>query len=222
MPHYHPADYLDLYDFRQRVFALYAERNRATESGEDSEWILQRFREGRDALFARHPQSALDGEQRERFTGLAYFPYNPEACVEAVVDTAITPEELRVDDGEQSMGIRRAGILRFELAGQAAALTLYWVNVYGGGLFLPFRDATARQETYGGGRYLIDTVKGSDFVRLPAAEGEWRVRLDFNYAYNPSCAYNYRWVCPLAPPENHLPMAIRAGEKTYPDPDERP
>jgi uncharacterized protein (DUF1684 family) len=217
MPHYHPADYLDLYDFRRRVFALYAERNRAVQSGEAGEQTVQRFREGRDELFARHPQSALDAEQRQRFTGLSYFPYDADACVEAVVDTQISPEELRVDDGERSMGIRRVGLLRFQLRGQEAALTLYWVDVYGGGLFLPFRDATSRLETYGGGRYLVDTVKGSDVVRVPSVSGEWRVLLDFNYAYNPSCAYNYRWVCPLAPPENHLPMAIRAGEKTYAD-----
>src|SRR6185437_16744973 len=103
-------------------------------------------------------------------------------------------------------------------------LAVYWIDVYGGGLFLPFRDATSGGETYGAGRYLHDTVKGSDLLRLDesaitvsAASGYTggRILLDFNYAYNPSCAYDPRWVCPLTPPENRLTVAIRAGERAY-------
>ena len=104
---------------------------------------------------------------------------------------------------------------------------MYWIDVYGGGLFLPFRDATCPDESYGGGRYLFDTVKGNDFLRLDvsdaaAAAGDQvsgylggLVILDFNYAYNPSCAYDERWVCPLAPNENRLPVPIRAGERKF-------
>jgi uncharacterized protein (DUF1684 family) len=98
---------------------------------------------------------------------------------------------------------------------------VYWVDVYGGGLFLPFRDTTCPSESYGGGRYLFDTVKGSDFLRLdelagaPMGYAGGRILLDFNYAYNPSCAYAPEWVCPLAPGENHLPVAIMAGEHKY-------
>ena len=91
-----------------------------------------------------------------------------------------------------------------------AHLNLYWIEGYGGGLFLPFRDATNGRVSYGGGRYLYDTIKGADL-----GAGSESVLLDFNFAYNPSCAYNDRWVCPLSPPENWLPQAIRAGEKSF-------
>jgi uncharacterized protein (DUF1684 family) len=87
-------------------------------------------------------------------------------------------------------------------------LELYWLEGYGGGVFLPFRDATAGAETYGAGRYLLDTVKGSD---LGMQDG--RLVLDFNFAYNPSCSYDDRWACPLAPPANRLEAVIRAGER---------
>jgi uncharacterized protein (DUF1684 family) len=81
---------------------------------------------------------------------------------------------------------------------------------YAGGLFVPFRDATSGQETYGGGRYLLDTIKSADFGSQvdPAS-----VVLDFNYAYHPSCAYDPRWVCPLAAPDSRVPIPIRAGER---------
>jgi uncharacterized protein (DUF1684 family) len=84
------------------------------------------------------------------------------------------------------------------------------VQGYGGGLFLPFKDQTNRTETFGGGRYLYDTIKGAD---LGANEQE--MLLDFNFAYNPSCAYNTQWVCPLAPQENTLNCAVIAGEKRF-------
>jgi hypothetical protein len=124
------------------------------------------------------------------------------------------------------MRFQRTARVNFTLGETPAELTLYWIDVYGGGLFLAFRDATCPAESYGGGRYLFDTVKGSELIRLDdAAAGTTdahaldhvggRILLDFNYAYNPSCAYDPRWVCPLAPRENHLPMAIHAGERKY-------
>jgi uncharacterized protein (DUF1684 family) len=88
-------------------------------------------------------------------------------------------------------------------------LTLYWIGGYGGGVFLPFKDATAGAETYGAGRYLLDTIKGAD---LGSAD-DGRTIVDFNFAYQPSCSYSDQWICPLAPPENFLPAAIRAGER---------
>ena len=103
----------------------------------------------------------------------------------------------------------RIGFVRPVLAGAPVSLAVYWLEGYGGGLFLPFRDALAGAETYGGGRYLLDTVKGADLGM--SADGE-RLVLDFNYAYNPSCAYDPRWSCPLAPPENRLTVAVAAGE----------
>ena len=96
----------------------------------------------------------------------------------------------------------------FELAGREQSLDLYWLDGYGGGVFLSFADATSGTETYGACRYLLDTVKGSDL-----GERDGRLVLDFNFAYNPSCAYDPRWVCPLAPPGNRLPEPIRGGER---------
>jgi uncharacterized protein (DUF1684 family) len=220
-----PGEYLELFDYRRRVFTLYRKRNEALRNGEDPEAVLQRFRDERDRLFAEHPQSALDEEQRRDFRHLSYFPYNPDACVEATIDPYIEPHRLVVHtSADETTPMSRAAILRFSIEGRKAELSLYWIEVYGGGLFLPFWDATAPAETYGGGRYLFDTIKGSDFLMGPEEHGlQWHssahersIQLDFNYAYNPSCAYNPRWVCPLAPAENRLPFPIRAGEKVFP------
>jgi hypothetical protein len=94
----------------------------------------------------------------------------------------------------------------------AATLTLYWIEGYGGGLFLPFRDGTNGTETYGGGRYLYDTIKGADL-----GAGRRAITLDFNFSYNPSCAYSPRWLCPLSPAENSLPFRVAAGELAFHD-----
>ena len=102
----------------------------------------------------------------------------------------------------------RFGVANFELAGDLLSLELYWLEGYGGGLFLPFADLTSGEETYGGGRYILDTIKGADL-----GMNEGRLLLDFNFAYNPSCSYDPNWVCPLAPVENRLPIPIRAGER---------
>jgi uncharacterized protein len=208
--------WLDLYDFRQRVATLYRARNDAVLAGDPSDQVWERFRRGRDDLFAHHSQSALDEEQRAGFQGLDYFPYNDEARVEGTITMDVDPERsLVATSGEDEMPMSRAGRVEFVLGGEEYVLTVYWIEVYGGGLFLPFRDRTAPGETYGGGRYLIDTVKGSDFPQFSRQGDGARVTLDFNYAYNPSCAYHYRWACPLAPPENHLSGDVRAGERIY-------
>ena len=210
------SEFLDLYDYRNRVAAMYRERNRAMLAGDDAVSVCGRFRETRDELFATHSQSALDEEQRGHFEGLRYFPYNPSACVVAQVDTPVEPEILTVAmNAEESMTMTRVARLSFMLDGRQAALAMYWLSIYGGGLFLPFRDTTSPAQSYGGGRYLFDTIKGSNFVAAPGALRMERIVLDFNYAYNPSCAYNSRWVCPLAPVENRLGMAIAAGEQNF-------
>ena len=102
----------------------------------------------------------------------------------------------------------RVGRVQFTVHVRAATLAVYWLEGYGGGLWLPFADTTSGAGTYGGGRYLYDTIKGADL-----GVSERAIVLDFNYAYNPSCAYDERWSCPLAPPENRLPFAIEAGER---------
>ena len=109
----------------------------------------------------------------------------------------------------------KAGSLEFSLDGQNCRLNVFWMIGYGGGLFLPFRDGTSGHETYGGGRYLFDTVKNSDGLALEIRAGSLEVTIDFNFAYNPSCAYDPRWFCPLAPRENWLSIPVRAGEMNY-------
>jgi uncharacterized protein len=200
-------DALLLADYRRQVAALYLDEPTAGEAG------VAAFRAGRDRLFAEHPQSALDPAQRRRFRGLAWFPYDPAARVEARLGPPPAGEELAIDTGGEDGVVRYRRVAR--LATPVGELTLFWTLGYGGGLFLPFRDATSGRETYGAGRYLTDTVKGT-FGRGLVVEGG-RLWLDFNYAYNPSCAYNPRWACPLAPPENHLRAPVRAGELVYPD-----
>ena len=226
--------WLDLYDYRRRMAALYRQREEAFRQGADEQETLLRFRAGKDALFAAHPQSALEPAERASFAGLRYFPYAPALRVEATL-TPLAPESdddqedeedeegARIEaSGPHTMRFQRAARVSFTLDQTPAELTLYWIDVYGGGLFLAFRDATCPAESYGGGRYLFDTVKGSDIIRLEGGDGArgfagGRILLDFNYAYNPSCAYDPRWVCPLAPRENRLPMPIRAGEQKYHD-----
>src|SRR4051794_37978117 len=101
-------------------------------------------------------------------------------------------------------------MVRFDLPNAPAlSLDAYWLEGYGGGLFLPFRDATSGRETYGAGRYLLDTVKGADL----GGDVESLV-LDFNFAYNPSCAWDDSWACPLSPPANKLPIPVTAGGLT--------
>ncbi len=171
------------------------------------------FRQARDELFGRHPQSALTGQQKARFQGLRYYPYDPALRFAVPLDPAAQPGTLDVPLREEGLlRLVRIGRVRFTIESRPLELTVFWVLGYAGGFFLPFRDATSHTTTFPGGRYLLDTIKGADLGQ----EGG-RPILDFNYAYNPSCAYNPRWDCPLAPPENVLPVEIRAGEQRYPD-----
>lgn len=215
-----PPTWLDLYDWRTRVAAIYRERAQRIAADDAPQTIWDAFRVAKDALFASHPQSPLDAAARATFHELAYFPYNPAFCVSATLEPDTTEEEvLAPSSGPHTMPLRRAGRVSFSLGEVAISLAVYWIDVYGGGLFLPFRDTTSGSETYGAGRYLHDTVKGSDLLRLDGSSAPGyaggRVLLDFNYAYNPSCAYDPRWVCPLTPTENRLTVAIRAGERVY-------
>lgn len=208
--------YLDLYDYRCRVATMYRERTQSYLAGESAETVLQHFREAKDDLFAHHPQSALDEEQRPHFRGLRYFPYNPALVFLVEVDTRIEPVRQEIAmNADEIMTMTSVGRLHFSVDGQPTILTLYWLDIYGGGLFLPFRDTTCPAESYGSGRYLFDTIKGSDPLPVSGVDGWRKMLLDFNYAYNPSCAYNSRWVCPLAPVENRLSVAISAGEMKF-------
>lgn len=210
------SDYLDLYDYRCRIAAMYRERTEAYLVGDNADTVLQHFREARNDLFATHPQSALDEEQRRDFRGLSYFPYNPMLVFLVDIDTHVEPTSQNITmNADESMTMTTVGRIHFVVDSQPVALTLYWLDIYGGGLFLPFRDATCPSESYGGGRYLFDTIKGSEPLPVRGVSRWQRLLLDFNYAYNPSCAYNSRWVCPLAPIENRLHVPIRAGEMKH-------
>jgi uncharacterized protein len=190
---------LELTDFRAATARMYLD---ATD--------LKDFRARRDELFATHPQSAIPAAERPSFKGLRYFDPNDDVICE--VDLRPASGEIDIDTGGPD------GVVHYERVGVLETpygeLSLWWIQAYGGGLFLPVRDGTCGKLTYGGGRYLTDTVKGTHGRGLQVLGGS-RVRLDFNYLYNPSCAYDDQWLCPLAPPENRVTAAIEAGELTY-------
>jgi uncharacterized protein len=205
-----PGDVFDLLDWKRRVFDLYARARAAARTDPAGAW--RRWRSGRDDLFATHPQSPIPPERRPGFAGLAYFDHDPGARVVAEVRLA-EPEAYDIaTSGEEGGSYRfiRFAVASFELHGRGLELEVYWLEGYGGGVFVPFRDATSGHGTYGAGRYLLDTVKGADL----GTEPDGGLVLDFNFAYNPSCSYDPRWVCPLAPPANRLEVPVRAGERT--------
>jgi uncharacterized protein (DUF1684 family) len=201
-------EYLDLADYRRKVQAIYfGVRDKRIDIEQRWTYWIQ----ARNELLGHHPQSALSADQRESFEGLIYFPYNPTLRYLVEVDPDVEAEILEIPlqtDGNFRM--QRVGKVNFTIMGKKASLSLFRILGYGGGLFLPFRDANT--ESYQGTRYLLDTIKGAD---LGMEEGG--LVLDFNFAYNPSCAYHPRWHCPLAPAENWLKVAIEAGEKYYPN-----
>jgi uncharacterized protein (DUF1684 family) len=164
--------------------------------------------EARRRLFATHPQSPLPPAERARHGGPHVWDYDPRWRLLATVQAAPEEElELPSSDG---------ATMRFVRFGRAhageIALDLFWLDAYGGGLFVPFADATSGGESYGAGRYVLDTIKGAD---LGSEDG--RLVLDLNFAYQPSCSYDARWTCPLAPPANRLAQAVRAGERLGPE-----
>ena len=184
-------DKLTLLDWKRRVFALYAE----VRADDDPERAWRHWCEVRGELYRSHPQSPrVGGEPR-------YFPYDPAWRFLAPVEEA--PHEAIEIDGFPFTRFASASF------GDAWSLDVYWLETYGGGVFVPFRDATSGSESYGAGRYLLDTVKGAD---LGGDDGT--LVLDFNFAYNPSCAWDDRWACPLTPPANRLDVRIPAGERT--------
>ena len=208
------TDELQLTDWRRRVAEMYATW-RATAPG-DPATATQHLRETRDQLFREHPQSPLPQDQRARFGELSYFDYDPAYRFTAVLEpaSAAAPQQppLIALPASVTPEFQFRLIGRVALAGPLAGtqLPVYWMAGYAGGLFLPFRDATSGHETYGAGRYLLDTVKGADLG------GNWQrseLLLDFNLAYHPSCAYDPRWNCPLAPPDSRLALRVPAGER---------
>jgi uncharacterized protein (DUF1684 family) len=196
------SPYLELLDWRRQVAELFVELRRRPPDADTVTW----FRGQKDRLFHDHPQSPIPASDRPNFAGLHYWPFDPTGRVLARFSPV--PDEPPSGAGETAF--RRIGHLEFELQGHPLRLGAFWIEGYAGGLFVPFTDATSGRETYGGGRYLLDTIKSAD---LGADAIKGTVVLDFNYAYHPSCTYDPQWVCPLAPPDSRLAIPVRAGER---------
>lgn len=164
----------------------------------------------RDRLFREHAQSPLAAARRAGFGGISYFDYDPALRFEVGVVPAVDRETIAVEAGKDGLMTLVPYALTDGLAGPLGKeLTLYWIDGYGGGTFLPFGDASNGRETFAGGRYLLDTIKSADL----GATSDGRLILDFNFAFYPSCAYSEAWVCPLSPHENRLPSPVFAGER---------
>ncbi len=196
---------VDVADWRIRTYDLYARVRTVAETdplGAHVVWLTER-----DDMFVNHPASPLLDQKREDFEGLTYFDYDPAFRFETIIEPA-DPEFREVTTGTD-------GVVRFERIGTVnpegvGSLDVWRLAGYGGGLFIPIKDALAGKEdgTYGAGRYLIDTIKGAHLGYTPPT-----LVLDFNFAYNPSCVYDPRWLCPLAGPGNTVSTAISAGER---------
>jgi len=214
---------LHLADWRRRMAELYAEVRLIAASDPAAAW--SHWREVRDELYRAHPSSPVPPGSRASFAG-RYFDYDPAlrfdlpvlaleppdmAALQPVAGPLahLGPVPLPISTG-QPISFERVGRLEIPFRSGRRTLVLFWLPEYASGFFLPFRDATNGAETYGGGRYLLDTSKGADLGSDP---DRGTVIVDFNFAYQPSCAFDPRWSCPLSPPENRLDLPIRAGER---------
>ena len=202
-----PITALQLAEWRRETAALYGGvRGQADPAAAHARW-----RDGRGRLLRSHPQSPLPPGDPMRVRGVPYWPYDPALRWTVPVEPVTRPQRLAIDTGPD-------GVTRLEQAGWVTLpdpvgrrLALWWLDQYGGGLFLPLRDATAGGASYGGGRYLLDTAKGADL----GSAGQALV-IDLNFLYHPSCRYDDRWVCPLAPAGNTIDVPVRAGERLAP------
>jgi uncharacterized protein (DUF1684 family) len=213
------ADRLALADWRRRIADLYAEVRHLAAADPRAAW--ERWRDARDRLYREHLQSPLSAAARAAHRG-RYWPYDEALRFEVGVagvaeDTgpggpAPDPSVaaiLPMSSGD-ALSFIRIGSLEIPFPVGRRSLGLFWMAGYAGGLFLPFRDATNGAATYGAGRYLLDTAKGADLGGELAAG---RLVVDFNFAFQPSCAFDPRWSCPLAPPGNRLDLPVEAGER---------
>jgi uncharacterized protein (DUF1684 family) len=163
---------------------------------------LEAFRAEKDEFFANDDQSPLLSGQRADFKGLNYFPENKSLRLEVQVEEFTEKERMEMQTTTGDVQVyERYGRFHFNVDGVDAELTLY-LGPYG--FFLPFVDSSAGIETYPSGRYLEpEPLPGNRFL------------VDFNLAYNPYCAYNDVWSCPITPFENRLKVPVRAGEKIF-------
>ena len=209
---------LELADWRRRVQDLYASVRELIRRDPIAAHL--RWRSERERLYREHPQSPVPPSERDTFRA-RHFAYDPAFSFEVLVEPDPAPWSDVVpvsDDVASDLPVSSGGAMAFRRIGWATQpfpagprrLSVFWMEGYAGGLFLPFRDATNGVETYGGGRYLLDGAKSSDLGGDPVRR---TLLFDFNFAYHPSCAFDPRWSCPLSPPENRLDVPIRAGER---------
>ena len=199
-----PVAALQLADWRRQTAALYARvREQADPAAAHALW-----RDGRDQMMRSHPQSPLPAADPMRARGVPYWSYDPALRWTVRVEPTVQPQRIAADTGPD-------GVTRLEQAGWVTfpdpvgpRVALWRLDQYGGGLFLPLRDATAGTASYGGGRFLLDTAKGADL----GSAGQALV-IDLNFLYHPSCRYDARWVCPLAPDDNTIDIPVPAGER---------
>jgi len=208
-----PQNPFTLASWRREVAELYS--NMRNTAQRDPQLASAQFRAGRDSLIRYHSESPFTADVLANFGGVDYFPYDPSWRLTGKIDRNVERYRVEidlVDDGV--LRCTRAGIVHFRYQGRDLSLSVFWMEGYGGGLWLPFGDTTNNTDTYGGGRYLYDSIKGAD-LGAGADRASDTMLLDFNFAYNPSCAYDPRWSCPLAPPENKLALPVRAGERSF-------
>jgi uncharacterized protein (DUF1684 family) len=205
---------LGLADWRRRIAELYADVRRIAAIDPIAAHAV--WRGVRETLYQQHPLSPVPAEARRAFEAL-HFEYDPavrfEAAVEPEAPAAADGDALPLalpNSGAEVLSFRRIGSVQLPFPEGSRRLWVFWMEGYAGGLFLPFRDGTNGVETYSAGRYLLDGAKGAD---LGGDIERARLVLDFNFAFQPSCAFDPRWACPLAPPENRLDIQVRAGER---------
>jgi uncharacterized protein len=206
---------LELADWRRRVAELYAEVRHRSLQDPAAAW--RGWVETREELFRTHSQSPVPPADRAGFRP-RHWPYDPTLRFEVRLEPepppapgALAPLPLALpNSGSEVLSFRRIGSVVIPFTATERRLSIFWMEGYAGGLFLAFRDATNGVETYGAGRYLLDAAKSADLGGDPE---RGTLVLDFNFAYQPSCAFDSRWACPLAPPENRLDLPIRAGER---------
>ena len=201
----------DVQDWRRRVHDLY----RAARAEPDPRAAHRAWADARRDLLRTHPASPVPADARDRFAGGQVAPYDPDLRFEVPVRPAPTERRELVTGTDGVVPLERVGTVALDGPGSLeglGSLDLWWVGSYGGGLFLPLRDATSGRTTYGGGRYVLDTIKGADL-----GGGAHGLVVDLNFAYNPSCAYDPAWACPLPGPGNTLAEPVAAGELYSPE-----
>ena len=211
------SDALAVLDWRRRTAASYQEVRRIATTdpaGAHGIWVQRR-----DELFADHPASPLLPADRARFAGLPVARYDPAFRFEVDVEPAEPADFAATTGTDGVVEFVRIGVVRL---GALGSLDVWRLRGYGGGLFVPVKDALAGSPggTYGGGRYLLDTIKGADLGSASRAgagfgsgPGSSALVIDLNFAYNPSCAYDPAWACPLAPAGNVLAAPVPVGER---------